>query len=1129
MFECASEVGVGPFIPPHEKNLISFCLAVAGLGLPVLFAQTAPAPSSNAAPEAAIKLDPFKVNAESDVGFVGANSLAGGRIATALKDTPVAYSVLTSEFLEAFNINDAGKAAEFSVNTTNYVNDGLNGVNGSTTIQVRIRGQNANTPTRNFFPMDTASDVYNTDRIDFARGANASLFGAGGSSGTQNTVSKQALTSKPVREMRLQVGSWDNYRMSVDLNQPLNEKAAVRANLLWSSSKTFRMYESEKRRGITLTGTYNVTPKFSIRSEFEYRVIDKVSGTNRSKDNISAWDGKFTSSAADPSMTAAQMAAAGVQRKVRSFVIDPERPDTVTNWINRFQTKAAVQNSNPTLNNFLNGKPVKSIGLNFNDGAGMPMTEVWDHPDRFGAARAGTPYFWLPSKEFTPLWESDKNYPTSWERTTDASVFFTYRPFENFFVELSADTNRVYRWTEYTAANGMYNFEIDINRTKPDGTPNPYFLQPFSEFNNFSFDRNPLRKNVNLQSVYVKDTRWGRLQAGVIAGLNYEDRQSREYFMLLPLANGAIPGSDMRAFFPAPDRNQQSIQTRLYPNLRSTVRVRHPSEQQAYTITDPTVGTRVSLSPKWYIQPNRIGPTGDLSRRFKFVQASANLDLFKNHLVLIGSVRRDTTRLADYHFLTSDDQPAGWDGLSNEHKPDAPANYWQLRFTPKNAAGVATGPEQAASARPRTPNAAGVLVRQPQYAGQAFQDDFHPPDIVTGVNTSSFGAVINLTSWLGIYANNSTTFDLGGSNLSVYRTLIPNTAAHSYDAGVRVTLPNGKMALSAGWYRAYQEGASVGVSGGFFGTVNQIANTPVIGDLSESGRNIRSFEPYFGFAINTTRTTETKGLELEVTANLTSKWRLIVNAAKNEPVQKNVGPDVPAWLKEFDPTIRQIAADAGILIDPKNQASVNPAVNDPSKINVTRITASVTAFNNYYSTTVPQILADNSLVTLQTGGPSFTGNVATDYRFSSGWIKGLRAGVAINYRGRQILGNLLRSSIRDPNNPDNAILAPDGKATNYLWVGGYAKGTANFSYTVRLKESTRRMMPKSIQFDLSIDNLFDMKRPVIENSTTGNSTANALQYVPRDNDVSNPGIMAVPGAYNFQPPRSYTLTAKLSF
>src|SRR5205085_11904214 len=132
---------------------------------------------------------------------------------------------------------------EFSVNSNQYYSDGLQTTDGNTTVYVRIRGQKANTPTQNFFPYAIASDTYNVDRLDFARGANASLFGAGGSAGTQNTVTKQALTTKTIRELRAQVGSWDRYRMTLDVNQPLTDKSAVRANLLWQSNNTWRMRE----------------------------------------------------------------------------------------------------------------------------------------------------------------------------------------------------------------------------------------------------------------------------------------------------------------------------------------------------------------------------------------------------------------------------------------------------------------------------------------------------------------------------------------------------------------------------------------------------------------------------------------------------------------------------------------------------------------------------------------------------------------------------------------------------------------------------------------------------------------------------------------------------------------------
>src|SRR3954469_4091758 len=338
----------------NPRKLLLLATAVTTVGVRSLFGQAAPPPSTTGGDEGTVKLDPFNVNANSDVGFVATNSLAGGRMTMALKDTPVAYSVLTSEFLDAFNITDAGKASDFSVNTNQYVGDGLQGTSGNTTVVVRIRGQAANQPTRNFFPYNIASDTYNVDRLDFARGANSTLFGAGGSAGTLNTVTKQALTTKTIREVRAQVGSWDRYRMTVDLNQPLSDKAAVRTNLLWQSNNTWRMREWERRKGISLAGTYNFSPKFSVRAEAEYRTTDKATGTNRAKDQTSAWNGTFTPSGPDPTMSAAQMAIYGVSRSVQRFVIDGDNRNVAYNIQNRFQTKNAQYNA--TTPNYLDGQ-----------------------------------------------------------------------------------------------------------------------------------------------------------------------------------------------------------------------------------------------------------------------------------------------------------------------------------------------------------------------------------------------------------------------------------------------------------------------------------------------------------------------------------------------------------------------------------------------------------------------------------------------------------------------------------------------------------------------------------------------------------------------------------------------------
>jgi hypothetical protein len=246
---------------------------------------------------------------------------------------------------------------------------------------------------------------------------------------------------------------------------------------------------------------------------------------------------------------------------------------------------------------------------------------------------------------------------------------------------------------------------------------------------------------------------------------------------------------------------------------------------------------------------------------------------------------------------------------------------------------------------------------------------------------------------------------------------------------------------------------------------------------------------------------------------------------------------VMPWVRANDALLRNILADGGVVIDAATkQASINPALNDPAKINIDRVTRSANAWNSWVNSTIPGIeqtaSTESRLSGANEGGPELSANIATDYRFTQGFLNGLRAGIAINYRGRQVLGARTGDTIPDPNNPNIAIPDPTRGATTYIYGGGYTKGTANFSYTYRMKESNGRFSrysPKTIQFDFAIDNLFDLSRPILENSSTTNSTANSLNLAPRDNDVSNVGVMSIPGAYNFQAPRNYMLTAKFSF
>ena len=122
---------------------------------PIAVAQRAPggltASNASKADAETVTLSPFTVSTDKDVGFVATSSLAGGRLAGNLADTPAAYSVITREFIDALNLTDLNGAIEWTVNT-NVNNDNGANLTFASNVTYTTRGVGASTPQRNFFP-----------------------------------------------------------------------------------------------------------------------------------------------------------------------------------------------------------------------------------------------------------------------------------------------------------------------------------------------------------------------------------------------------------------------------------------------------------------------------------------------------------------------------------------------------------------------------------------------------------------------------------------------------------------------------------------------------------------------------------------------------------------------------------------------------------------------------------------------------------------------------------------------------------------------------------------------------------------------------------------------------------------
>ncbi|MBL9211904.1 MAG: TonB-dependent receptor plug domain-containing protein [Opitutaceae bacterium] len=1081
------------------------------------------------AEEQRVTLTPFEVRDEKDTGFAASSSLAGGRISTALKDTPVAYSVLTAEFLDAFNITNVAEAANWSVNTNFTMADGTAyGFGGNAEAgAIRVRGVSVNAPSRNFFPYNVTSDSFNIDRVDFARGANAVLFGSGGAGGTQNTGTKQATTARDFQTVRLQVGSWNKYRATADINHRLSDKVAMRTNLLWSTQDSWRDRLWEDKQGFHVAGIYKVHPKFTVRGEFEYLSVKKTTAVHQFRDFVSAWDGATYDFAAPLTGAGAPSAATlgrmGIARTPQRFVTYQDYGDQVMNFQNRFRTTGLQHNA--TAPNYFRGQPIRTVGWTVRAQSMIDGNTGIPDAVRYATALGGSRFFAIPSREDTPLWsDPDHKYPVNAQKSRDLALYFTYTPFKGMFIELAGDTNEGLGKGDTAQRRGMQEFYIDLMQTLPNGQPNPRFLETYQERGHYKQQRDSFRDSVRLQSVYVRDTRIGRLQAGFMGGISIDKVRNRSSELMLPLT---WISPDARSWINNGELNEFMVWTRAY--TRDTHRPQDPAwsgRPRPVTVIDPVAGVTRQVTPVWMWDARREDNVYDSTRNSKYLQFAGNFDLFKNRLVLIGAFRRDFTDFSQNRIKAPGDHPVGWDGISLQLREAAPKDYDELMYFPKDAQGRVTGPAIPADTRPRI-NEQGAAVPLPQYANDRFRDDYDSPDVKRIVNTHTIGGVVNVTRWLGVYANVATTYSFGTANQNVWNRFLPPTASEGKDAGLRLTLPGNRLAVNLGWYHAYQEGALVTIGDNFLTAYNAIGDAGPVGDLT--GRNIRNFARFRTNNIASTQTNDTRGLELEITANLMPNWRLIANVATSDASAKNANLDLVEYFKYADPIVRQILSDAGVLIDPAtNQAFINPAVDDPTKINQSRVQAAANGWNTLVNTTIPAVTARTGQKVAVLQSVPWTANLATDYRFRQGPFQGLRLGVGVNLRGPQVVGNRGADTIRNPNNPTQRIDDPRYDATSWVRAKGYYSGTGTVSYTWRIK-NPRRYVPRSIQFDLAIENLFGRKAPIYGFTSTGGQNTNGTNLVPNDGTLDDPSSYSVPGNFFYLNPRNFSLSATMNF
>ncbi|MCC6416333.1 MAG: hypothetical protein IT582_10535 [Opitutaceae bacterium] len=966
------------------------------------------------------------VSSESDVGFVATQSLAGGRLADDLKDTPVAYSVQTSEFLEALNLTDVSAAAAWTVGATDINDNGSREIFGAPT-QISLRGGDNVTTVRDFFRFAVRYDSYNLDRIDYARGPNAVLFGNGDYSGTINAVTRKAVLGKNSSSLKLSYGSWENQRVTLGVNQSVTDTVAMRVDALWQQREGWQDFESEKKKAITGNLIWKATPRTTLQLQAEVGEIERNNPLDNFLDNVTGWDGVTTFSGP---VTNAQNSAANQRTQGFARYGSPTAPYFVyTNALgatNLAQTARTV-GGNLNANVAVGGQHVVGATASV---SGAPIGETINLPaSRFDLALAGSNFF-LPHRGFG----LSTNNPTFVQDFKSFSAFLDHQVGDRLFLQVAANHSKERRWTEYMNSRGISNVWIDINSKNPDGTDNVHFLDAYSQSPRERIEIGFTIDDVRASAAYVTDeTVLGKFS------FNLAYQHSASNYIIQPWVYGVRYTSDPRTW-----ANSNLLQYRYYWGETNN------PVPEVGTITQGGNTYDVAWTPNIASANPSIADT-----TLNTVQAAIKDSLFNGRLHLLAAVRYDEYLGQATLTMAQMDYPVDWDAKSFLYRPAAPADYASLT--------------------------------------NAQQEKYSPPDVETNETTYTTGAVAHVTPTVSVFTNYSTTFNPNASRQLIDGSFAKPQVASEWGGGVRYTLPNGRLALTLGYYSGEQENQLYDPGATSTTNLNNIIEVPLpIGSSYVS--NLRSVPRFFDL-----RDVRNEGWELEVTANPTKDWRISLNAAIPRAYSTNNDRNFVAYMATNDAALRSLLAASGVTIDGNNlAAATNPDAADAAA-----------GWNFLQNRLNNNITGDQ----LQQRLNLYTANVFTDYRFSSGPLRGLRVGAGVNFRGKQVIGYRGGDTIVDPANPANAIDDPNVDAFDTVTADAYHLVTLTLGYQFK---NVKWVKPR---LALTVTNLLDFDKPLYYNT---------LQR-PAGGDLSSPARVATPARYHFINPRAYNLTMSFDF
>ncbi|QOL25653.1 TonB-dependent receptor [Thalassotalea sp. LPB0316] len=193
-----------------------------------------------------------------------------------LVDTPATITVLTKDQIEESGRSDLKEILSTQAGVT--LGTGENG--NAFGDRYIIRGHEARSDVfvdglRD--PGMTTRESFSVEQIEITKGPSATFAGRGSSGGAINSITKKASLGYDFGRVDGGIGSDDYYRVSVDVNKPINEDFATRINLMKANEDAPKRPGAERsREGALISGLYDDGNKTKVWADVYYLNAEDV-------------------------------------------------------------------------------------------------------------------------------------------------------------------------------------------------------------------------------------------------------------------------------------------------------------------------------------------------------------------------------------------------------------------------------------------------------------------------------------------------------------------------------------------------------------------------------------------------------------------------------------------------------------------------------------------------------------------------------------------------------------------------------------------------------------------------------------------------------------------------------------